>query len=320
MTMDRLLRSLLFVPGHRVDRFAKALAVGADAVVVDLEDAVPPPLKDEARAAVAAWLASSPLAAFGAQREAAADAPNSPQALARAAAADPVAMPLPIVDSGALHVPRTRPPRLFVRINGADDPCFEADLSLVGNAALDAVMVPKAERLDVLARVHAAGARALVPLVETAAGFDRLRELAGAAGVERLAFGTIDFQVDLGMRDATEDELLPFRLRFVLESRLASIAAPVDGVSTAIDDATRLAQDVHRARRLGFGGKLCIHPRQVAQVNAMFAPGEAEIAWAKRVLEAAEAAGGGAVAVDGKMVDKPVMLRAEAILREAGLR
>ncbi len=318
--MDRPMRSLLFVPGHRADRFAKALEVGADAVVVDLEDAVAPPRKDEARAALAAWLESSPLASFGAAREAAADAPNSPQALARAAAADPVAMPLPIVDSGALHAARAGPPRLFVRINGADDPGFEADLALVGNAALDAVMVPKAESVDVLARVRDAGARALVPLVETAAGFDRLRELAGAVGVERLAFGTIDFQVDLGMRDATEDELLPFRLRFVLESRLASIAAPIDGVSTSIDDATRLAHDVRRARRLGFGAKLCIHPRQVAQVNAMFAPDETEIAWARRILEAADAAGGAAVAVDGRMVDKPVMLRAEAILREAGLR
>lgn len=277
--MDHPLRSLLFVPGHRADRFAKALSVGADAVVVDLEDAVPPSAKDEARSAVAAWLDSSPLASFGA-----------------------------------------RPPRLFVRINGADSACFDADLSLVGRPTLDAVMVPKAESRAGLARVRDAGARALVPLVETAAGFANLREIAGAPGVERLAFGTIDFQVDLGMRDAAEDDLLPFRLPFVLESRLASIAAPIDGVSTAIDDAERLAQDVHRARRLGFGGKLCIHPRQVAQVNALFAPDETEIAWAKRVLDAAGAAGGAAVAVDGKMVDKPVMLRAEAILREAGLR
>src|SRR5690606_21829985 len=133
-------------------------------------------------------------------------------------------------------------------------------------------------------------------------------------------FGTIDFQVDLGMRDADEDDLLPFRTQFVLESRLASIGAPIDGVSTAIDDAERLAHDVQRARRLGFGGKLCIHPRQVAQVNALFAPNDDEIAWAKRVLEAAASAGGAAVAVDGRMVDKPVMLRAEAILREAGLQ
>lgn len=315
MTMDRPLRSLLFVPGHRADRFPKALAAGADAVVVDLEDAVPPSGKDAARAAVAAWLDSSPLASF-AQRSGDTDGPRVP------AASAPVAMPFPPLDpvGSASDDVRAHPPRLFVRINGADTEWFDDDLALAGHPALDAVLVPKAASIDVLDRVRSAGARALVPLVETAVGYARLRELAGAAGVERLAFGTIDFQVDLGMRDATEDELLPFRTGFVLESRLASIAAPIDGVSTAIDDAQRLSHDVHRARRLGFAGKLCIHPRQVAQVNALFAPNDAEVAWAKRVLDAAAAAGGAAVAVDGRMVDKPVMLRAEAILREAGLR
>jgi len=317
--MNRPLRSLLFVPGHRADRFAKALAAGADAVVVDLEDAVPPSAKQDARAAVAAWLDASPLAAFT-PRAPNGDAPNTPRALAHAAAVDPVAMPLPVVADRAPVTTDVRAPRIFVRINGADSAWFDDDLSLVGKAALDVVMVPKSEGRDVLARVLGAGAHALVPLVETAVGFANLREIAGATGVERLAFGTIDFQVDLGMRDANEDELLPFRTQFVLESRLASIAAPIDGVSTAIDDAARLAHDVHRARRLGFGGKLCIHPRQVEQVNALFAPGDAEIAWAQRVLEAAGAAGGAAVAIDGKMVDKPVMLRAEAILREAGIR
>lgn len=279
--MDRPLRSLLFVPGHRVDRFAKALAAGADAVVVDLEDAVAPADKDAARAALAGWLDSNPLAAGAANG---------------------------------------RAPRLIARINGPDTAWFEADLALVGHPGLDAVMLAKAEDPSGLARLRRAGARALLPLIESARGVARLREIAAAPGVERLAFGTLDFQVDLGMRDAHEDDLLVYRTQFVVESRLAGIAGPIDGVSTAIDDATRLAEDVLRARRLGFAGKLCIHPRQVAQVNALFAPNEAEIAWATRVLEAAAAAGGAAVAVDGKMVDKPVMLRAEAILREAGVR
>ena len=126
-------------------------------------------------------------------------------------------------------------------------------------------------------------------------------------------FGSIDFQVDLGMRDALEDELLFFRSQLVLTSRLAGLQAPVDGVSTAIDDADQLRDDVLRARRLGFGGKLCIHPRQVASVNRHFAPSAAERAWAQRVLDAAAASGGAAIAVDGKMVDKPVILRAQAI-------
>ena len=163
----------------------------------------------------------------------------------------------------------------------------------------------------------AAGARALLPLVESAAGLAGLSALAAAPGVWRLAFGAIDLQVDLGLKDATEDELLPFRLQLVLASRLAGIGAPVDGVSTAIDDEARLQVDVQRARRLGFAGKLCIHPRQVAPVNAGMAPSAVELAWAQRVLDAAGAAGGAAVAVDGKMVDKPVLLRAQAVLREA---
>ena len=263
-----LQRSLLFVPGNRADRFDKALAAGASAVIIDLEDAVAPPDKDAARAALAAWVQPH-------------------------------------------H-------QVVVRINSADTPWFVDDLAMCGQAGVAGVMLPKAERADTLAQVMAAGAHALLPLVESAAGIANLDAIARAPGVWRLAFGSIDLQVDLGLKDATEDELLPFRLQLVLASRLAGIGAPVDGVSTAIDDDHRLQQDVARARRLGFGGKLCIHPKQVALVNAGMAPSAAEVAWARRVLDAAAGAGGAAVAVDGKMVDKPVLLRAEAVLREAG--
>lgn len=275
--MPPILRSWLFVPGNRPERFDKALRAGADAVIVDLEDAVAPPDKDAARATVAAWLDERPLDSFG-----------------------------------------SKAPALVVRINGADTSWFADDLALAAKAGLHALMIPKAERAGTLADVAGAGARAVVPMIESASGFAALPALCAAAGVERLAFGNIDFQVDLGMRDAHEEELLYFRSRIVLESRLAGLAAPIDGVSTALDDSARLATDVQRARRLGFGAKLCIHPRQVAQVNSLFAPSDEERAWARRVLDAAAVAGGAAVAVDGKMVDKPVMLRAEAILREAG--
>jgi citrate lyase subunit beta / citryl-CoA lyase len=260
-------RSLLFVPGSRPERFEKALAAGASAVIIDLEDAVAPADKDAARAALQAWLQ-----------------------------------------------PRHA---VIVRINSADTAWFNDDLALCGSSGVAGVMLPKAESAETLAIVRAAGARALLPLVESGAGLAALGELAGAPGVWRLAFGSIDLQVDLGLKDATEDELLPFRLQLVLASRLAGIGAPLDGVSTAIDDEDRLREDVQRARRLGFGGKLCIHPKQVGPVNRWLAPSEAEQHWARRVLAAAAASGGAAVAVDGKMVDKPVLLRAEAILREA---
>ncbi len=129
-------------------------------------------------------------------------------------------------------------------------------------------------------------------------------------------FGSIDFQLDLGITGEGE-ELLCFRSGLVLASKLGGIQPPVDGVTVEIDDAQRVRDDAVRAKRLGFGGNLCIHPRQVAPVNECYYPNANEIAWAKRIVEAAAAANGAAVAVDGKMVDRPVILKAEEILRES---
>lgn len=260
-------RSYLFVPADRPERIAKALASGADAVIVDLEDAVALPAKAQAREALGAWL--------------------------RAAA--PAA-------------------RVVVRINGADTPWFADDLALCADAAVAAVMLPKAGQGDDLAAVRRRlPATPIIALVETAEGYARLRDIACAPGVARLAFGTIDFQLDLGL-NGEDDALLHFRSGFVLESRLARLAAPIDGVTTAVDAVDRVAADTQRARRLGFGAKLCIHPRQIEPVNRGFSPTAAEVDWAERVLAAMASAGGAAVAVDGKMVDRPVLLRAEALL------
>ena len=98
--------------------------------------------------------------------------------------------------------------------------------------------------------------------------------------------------------------------------RVAGVLPPVDGVTVAIDDESVLRADVERARRLGFGGKLCIHPKQVAAIQAGFRPPAAELEWARRVMEAAESAGHDAVRVDGKLVDKPIIDRARAMLQE----
>ncbi len=263
-------RSLLFVPGNRAERFDKALAAGADGVIIDLEDAVAPADKLSAREAVRQWL-------------------------------DP------------------RHP-VLLRVNAADTPWFEDDLALCALPGVEAVVLPKAERVETIARLVSAGARAVLPLIESGAGLAGLNPIARAPAVQCLIFGSIDLQVDLGMRDAMEDELLVFRLQIVLASRLAGLPPPIDGVTTAINDAQRLHVDVRRAHRLGFGGKLCIHPRQVEGVHKGFAPSADELDWAKRVLAAAATAGGAAVAVDGKMVDKPVLLRAEALMRDAQQR
>ncbi len=265
----RLARSYLFVPGNRPDRFDKAAASAADAIIVDLEDAVPPADKAAARAALAAWLT-----------------PSS-------------------------HV--------VVRVNGADTEWFADDVALCAHPGVAGVVVPKAESEDHLAHVasRVASHAVLLPLIESAKGLVNGAALAGAPRVLRVLFGSIDFQLDLRMSVA-EADLLFFRQQLVLLSRAAGIAAPVDGVTVEIDDAAVLRDAAAHARRLGFGGKLCIHPAQAAIVNDAFSPTADEIAWARRIVAAADAAGGAATAVDGRMVDKPVILRAQAILANAG--
>jgi citrate lyase subunit beta/citryl-CoA lyase len=259
-------RSYLFVPASRPERIAKALASGADAVIVDLEDAVAPADKPSARNALADWF--------------------------NAAAATPP---------------------IFVRTNAADTSWFADDLALCRAAGrkLTGIVLPKAERIEQLAR--AAAVAPVLPLIETAQGFAHLHKLAYANRVQRLLFGSIDFRVDLGIEDEREG-LLYFRSELVMQSRLAELPPPVDGVTTEFDDPAPVESDTRYAKRLGFGGKLCIHPKQVEVVHRVFAPAEAEIAWARRVLQAAEAAQGAAVALDGKMIDRPVILSAQRII------
>jgi len=183
--------------------------------------------------------------------------------------------------------------------------------------AVAGVMLPKTERIDGVLTVANAGTRAAVfPMIESATGLNNVQTIARAPGVHRLVFGSIDFQLDMGIT-GDDTELLPYRSQIVLASRLARLVAPVDGVTTAIDDTTSLRTDSLRSRRLGFGGKLCIHPRQVDLVNACFGSSDEELAWAHRVLAASGESGGDAVMVDGKMVDRPIVIRAQAIIQEA---
>ena len=256
-------RSYLFVPGNRPERFDKALASGADTVIVDLEDAVPPDQKTAARDTVAAWLSVNKA--------------------------------------------------VVLRINAAETAWFRDDVLLCRHPGVSAVMLAKAERVQDLAAIGTT--MPLIPLIESAAGFDALRAIAAAPNVQRLAFGAIDFQLDLGMR-AGFDELIFFRSQLVLASKLAGIHAPIDSPSTAIEDLQEVERDAQAARRLGFGAKLCIHPKQIDAVNRSFSSSAAEVEWAERVIAIAAQSQGAAVALDGKMIDKPVILRAQAILRE----
>ena len=266
-------RSFLFVPGHRPERFAKALASGADAVIIDLEDAVPLDAKDTARTALM-------------------DAWKDFDATERA--------------------------RLLVRVNPAGTPWHEADLAAVASlTGLGALMLPKAENPRQVEQAFRTSSKRVLPLIESAEGVGQMDAIARAAGTLRLGLGHIDLQADLGLRcGPDETELAPVRLAMVVASRRAGLPAPVDGVTTATQDAEALAADAQRSRRFGFGAKLCIHPAQVAGVHEALAPTQAECDWARRVLAAEVAAGGGAFSVDGKMVDPPVLLLARSLLRE----
>ena len=262
-------RSFLFVPGDRPERFGKALAAGADQVILDLEDAVAPARKEEARAAIAAWL------------------PTAPQ---------PV----------------------LLRVNAAGSAGFAADLAICAHSNVAGIMIPKAEAVDALAEAHRAAPKAaLLPLIESARGLRAAEALAAAPGVVRLVFGSVDFQLDLGIPEEGAP-LAMFRSELVYASRLGGAAPPVDGVTVALDNQAQLQSDTARARAFGFGGKLCIHPRQVEAVNAGFEPSEREIAWARRIMDAVASADSAAVAVDGELVDRPVILKAQSILGRAG--
>jgi citrate lyase subunit beta/citryl-CoA lyase len=200
-------------------------------------------------------------------------------------------------------------------VNAVGTPWFEQDAALGRLRGVAGIVLPKAERAaDITTLVsRTRSTMPVFPLIESANGMWNALEVAKAPFVHQLMFGTLDFCADLGMA-SDGAELDTFRARLAMVSRVAEIRPPIDGVTPAIDDARTLEAETTRAKRWGFAGKLCIHPKQVSTVNDCFAPGAADIAWAKKVLDAFERANGAAVAVDGKMVDRPVMLRAQGIL------
>lgn len=253
----------LFVPGDRPERFAKAAASGADAVILDLEDAVAPASRDSARRAVA--------------------------------------------QHGIEGVP------VIIRINAASSPEFEPDLAALRDARFDALMLAKAETADDVRRVHEllGSSVPVVALVETTAAFVDLATLLQAPGVVQAAFGSLDLALDLGCQPSWE-ALAYCRGSLVLQSRLAGLPAPLDGVTTSFDNAELVHADAEVACGLGFGGKLAIHPRQIEAIRNAFLPDATSIVWAESVLAASES--GAAVQVDGAMVDRPLIERARRIL------
>ncbi|MDP1743096.1 CoA ester lyase [Polaromonas sp.] len=279
MTTIASARTFLFVPANRPERYAKALASGASAVIIDLEDAVAPDAKVQARQQLANG--------FNAL-----EAAVRPRVLVRINAA-----------GTAWHADDLALVELLSRL----------DLGGVVLPKAEAV----ADVVQVAARVGAGCA--VLPLIESAAGLAALDVLAACAGVTRLAFGNLDFQADLGMACGPDEaELQPVRLALVLASRRAGLPAPVDGVTPGSSDTAQLQQDAARSRRSGFGAKLCIHPSQISVVHAALAPTTAELDWATRVLDAAQRSDGGVFTLDGRMVDAPVLRLAQRVMIQAG--
>ena len=256
-------RSWLFAAGNNAKHLRNVFSVGADEVVLDLEDAVPPDMKDRARAMVAETLASQ---------------------------------------------------RAWVRVNRPMTDICERDLAAIGRHAAG-LRIPKVESAAEVEWVRQrAPALPLTATIESALGLIRAHEIASAEGVVNLAYGGADLAVDLGIDEGGEEETLYARSHIVVASRAAGIEAPSDGVYTSLNDDEGLRRAAERGKRLGFGGKSAIHPRQVSIINEVFSPTQADRTWAARVLAAFESSGGAATKLDdGTFVDTAVAERARRI-------
>lgn len=284
------MRSMLFVPGDRPERFAKAVASGADAVIFDLEDAVVPEQRPMARREIAAFLAN-----------------------------------------GARSVP------LWVRINPVESEDALADLAAVMEGGPDGILLPKARDGADVHRAshwleahevrfgHQRGGVKLLPLITESAG--ALLKAASftdlPARVAGLTWGAEDLAADLGAAgNKSPDGEYEFTYELARSMCLLAAAAAgvpaIDTIDTELKDAAAVERRARASRRQGFAGKLAIHPAQVAPIHAAFSPTDEEVSWAERVLAAfRESPGKGALAFEGRMLDKPHLRQAERILAAA---
>jgi citrate lyase subunit beta/citryl-CoA lyase len=276
-------RTWLFVPGNNARRVDKALNAGADAAILDLEDAVAVAEKVAARDAIAEGLT------------------------------------------------RPRSSRAYVRVNSLDTGFTFGDLEAVVRPGLDGIVLPKVERAADLQMVDwvigelekkqgmAPGAVDLMPILETGRGIADARAICAAGGrLRRVSFGAGDYTRDIGM-DWTIDEaeIAPAQAEVVLASRIAGLEPPVDTVFIHIREHEAFRASCDRVRRMGFQGKLLIHPDQVAPANAAFTPSEEELARARKIVAAfaeAEAAGSASIQVEGYFVDYPIVEKAKRVV------
>ena len=286
-------RSWLFVPGNRDRMIAKAASVGADVVMFDLEDSVPPEEKANALGKVSRHLARQPTSSTRGDTK----------------------------------------PAAFVRVNRAEGEGLAAQLGPVVRGGLVGICIPKVESPGDIATVSdmltefelkaslPAGSIWVQPIIETAIGLLQAEQIAGCdTRVLALAFGAEDFALDMGIdRLDAAAELDQARWHVSVAARAAGVLA-VDCVYPRIDDEDGLIQETTRAKQMGYQGKLIIHPRQIEAVHSAFAPTRREIEDAQHTVEAYEAArleGKGVTALDGRMIDEPVVERARRLLAAA---
>jgi len=279
----RPLRSLLFAPANHERRSEKALSLDADAVILDLEDACPVTEKIATRQLAAAAM-TRPRAGIG-----------------------------------------------YVRVNPLSTEFGYGDIVAVVGPGLDGIVLPKVESAQELATADwliaqierdkglTVGAIDLLPILETGKGVAAANAIASAGTrTRRLAFGAGDFTLDMDLKWSREEsELMHYRSCLVLASRAGGLEAPLDTVWVNLPDKEGLAASAARVRGMGFQGKLCIHPDQLAIINAAFSPSPEQLAWAQRVIDAfkvAEASHSAAIQLDGQFIDYPIVHQAQRVL------
>jgi citrate lyase subunit beta / citryl-CoA lyase len=276
-------RSFLFAPGNHARRVEKALTLDADVVILDLEDACP--------------------------------------------ISEKVATRTVVVES----LQRPRKCLGYVRVNPITTDFGYGDICAVIRSNVDGIVVPKIETPDQLRTVDwlvsqiereqglPGGAIDIMPIVETAVGVANIDAIAqSGTRVRRFAFGAADYSFDTGIT-WTRDELefLPARSAIALASRAADLEPPIDTVWVDLKDTDGFAESAARVRRLGFQGKLCIHPDQIPVVNAAFTPSDEQVARARAVVDAfekAEAEGSASIQLDGQFIDYPIVYQAQRVL------
>ena len=279
-----LLRSLIFVPGNRPNMLERALNFDTDIIMVDLEDSVPPGEKVAARHVAAEWIPK--LGQMG--------------------------------------------QRVMVRVNSLDSGLTREELSAVISPQLYGVSVGKTESEEHLREIEGilspleiganleAGHVRLVPWIESARAIVNVNQMAGAlVRTVALAFGAEDFTNDMGIQRTDDgEEVYHARCTVAIAARAAGIAS-LDSPFVAFRNAEGLRRDAGVARQMGYTGKFAIHPAQIETINEVFSPNPEDVAYARRVMEAwreAEVKGRGSLSLDDKMVDVPVVKRAQNLL------